>query len=258
MLRFFRMALLSFRALFAWIDPKLYLVINVVDPLLQILYYGLLVRYTHGARDLAPWIVGNALLLCTRNAVFVVGSLLRNERYEGTLMLTVASPANKFKVFVARSFFNPLEAALSVILGLGFGMLVFGARVPPGGLGPLALILAAAMFAGMCFGLVLSSLALVMREVHLFLNVAAMLLFILTGASFPLERLPAFALQAAHWIPVTRSVAASRLLFQDPGASIAPLLLQEFLLSLLYLLTAYGLFRFFERVARVNGTLECY
>lgn len=258
MRRFLRMALLSFKALFTWIDPKLYLVINVIDPMLQILYYGLLVRYTHGSRDLAPWIVGNALLLCTRNAVFVVGSLLRNERYEGTLMLTVASPANKFKVFVARSFFNPMESALSVTLGLGFGMLVFGARVPPGSLGPLALILLVAMFAGMCFGLVLSSLALVMREVHLFLNIAAMLLFILTGASFPLERLPAFALQAAHWIPVTRSVAASRMLFQNPGSGIGSLLIQELLLSFLYLLAAYGLFRFFERVARVHGTLDCY
>lgn len=258
MLRFLRLALLSFKALFTWIDPKLYLVINVVDPLLQILYYGLLVRYTHGSQDLAPWIVGNAILLCTRNAVFVVGSLLRNERYEGTLMLTVASPANTFKVFVARSFFNPLESALSVTLGLVFGLLAFGAQLPAGSLGPLALILLVAMFAGMSFGLVLSSLALVMREVHLFLNVAAMLLFILTGASFPLERLPPFALQAAHWIPVTRSVAASRLLFQSPGPGIASLLAQEVLLSILYILAAYGLFRFFERLSRVHGTLDCY
>lgn len=258
MRRFLRMAFLSFKALFAWLDPRMYLIINILDPVLQVLYYGLLVRFLHGPANLAPWIVGNAFILCTRNAVFVVGSLLRNERFEGTLMLTVASPANTFLVFIARTVFNLLEAALTVTIGLVFGVIVFQIQLPSGSLGPLALTLLAAMVGGMSFGLLLSSLALVMREVHLFLNTVAMLLFILTGASFPLERLPSAALAVAHWIPVTRSIAASRLLIQGETSAIWTLLGQEVVLSSAYVLAAFGLFRFFERMSRVHATLDSY
>ncbi len=97
-----------------------------------------------------------------------------------------------------------------------------------------------------------------MREVHLFLNTVAMLLFILTGASFPLDRLPAVARIIAQGIPVTRSIAASRLLVQGEMSGIWPLLGQEVALSCAYILAAYGLFRFFERMARVHATLESY
>ncbi|KUO74410.1 MAG: hypothetical protein APF77_06165 [Clostridia bacterium BRH_c25] len=259
MRKFFRMSILSFKAMFGWLDPKAYLLAKIIDPCLQMIFYSLLVRFTFGSSNITPWIIGNAFLLSTRNAVFATGSLLRNERLEGTLKLIVASPANKFLTFTARSFISIFDAAVTVVVGLLAGIIIF--RVDLSGINyfQFALSILTAMIGGTSIGLVIASVALVIREIHLFLNVAAMLLFILTGASFPIERLPAFAFILSYFIPVTRSIEASRIIAVKGSIDKIYLLLgTEIIISLVYLFSAYFLFLFFERKARVEASLDAY
>ncbi|MGF7056807.1 ABC transporter permease [Brassicibacter mesophilus] len=259
MRKFFRQSLLYFKALFGWLDPKIYLIMKIIDPSLNMIFYSLLVKYVYKSSDITPWIIGNAFLLCTRNSVFVVGSLLRNERYQGTLKLIVASPANKFLAFIARSFFNIFDAALTVTIGLLIGVFVFKIDLSGINYFQFSLSILIAMVGGMSIGLVLGSIALVIREIHMFLNVAAMLLFILTGASYPIERLPNFAVIISKLIPITRSIEASRMIAAKGSSTlIYTLLSKELLLSMFYIFVAYFLFKYFEKKSRVDAALDAY
>ena len=259
MKRFFRQSLLYFKALFGWLDPKLYLIMKIIDPSLNMIFYSLLVKYVNKSSDITPWIIGNAFLLCTRNSVFVVGSLLRNERFQGTLELIIASPANKFLAFIARSFFNIFDAAITVIVGLLIGVFMFKIDLSGINYFQFSLSILIAMIGGMSIGLVIGSIALVIREIHMFLNVAAMLLFILTGASYPIERLPSFIVVISRFIPITRSIEASRLVASKASSSlIYTLLSEELLLSIFYITFGYFLFAYFEKKSRVKASLDFY
>ena len=83
------------------------------------------------------------------------------------------------------------------------------------------------------------------------------LLLLFSGANIPLDRLPP-ALHALSWtLPLTRGIAAARLLIAGAGlAEVAPLLLGEFLLGALYAALGYWMFRWFETQAKRRGTLE--
>lgn len=259
MRRFIRMSLLSFKALFGWLDPKTYILTKIIDPCLQMLFYSLLVKFTFGTSDITPWIIGNAFLLSTRNAVFATGSLLRNERFEGTLKLIVASPGNKLLTFIARSFISIFDAAVTVVVGLLVGITMFHLDLSGINYFQFVLSILTAMFGGTSLGLVISTAALVMREIHLFLNVSAMLLFILTGASFPIERLPAPARELSYFLPITRSIEASRIIAEHGSVDkISVLLGTEIVISLLYLFLAYFLYAYFENKARIEASLDVY
>lgn len=259
MSKFFRLSTISFRALLGWLDPVMYVIYKIVDPALQMIFYSLLVQFVYGSQDITPWVLGNAFLLCTKNAVFAVGSMLRNDRNQGTLKLIVGSPSNKMYVFLARAFFNVLDASLTVVVGLVIGALFFGLDFSGVNLVAFALTILVAMVGGLGIGLVLGSVALVIREIHLFLNTANMLLFILTGASFSRERLPVFLYHISNIIPITRSIEASRLIVANGRwRDVLSLLGTDVLIGIAYILLGFLLYSYFEYKARVSATLEAY
>jgi ABC-2 type transport system permease protein len=251
--------MISFKALLGWLDPKMYVIYKIIDPALQMIFYTLLVRFVYESEDITPWILGNAFLLCTKNAVFAVGRMLRNDRDQGTLQLIVASPANKLYVFLARAFFNILDASFTVIIGLIIGVLFFGLDFTGTNMFAFTLSILVAMIGGLSIGLVLGSIALVISEIHLFLNVTNMILYILTGASFSRERLPAFLHLLSELIPITRSIDASRIIVAKGSLISAMQLLGiDLLISILYIFIGFALYRYFEYKARVFATLDAY
>ncbi|SCY60719.1 ABC transporter permease [Alkaliphilus peptidifermentans] len=259
MKKFFRISLISFKALLGWLDPKLYVIYKIVDPALQMIFYTLLIQFVYKSQDITPWILGNAFLLCTKNAVFAVGTMLRNDRDQGTLQLIIASPANKLYVYIARVFFNVLDASLTVVIGLVIGVIFFGLDFTGINILLFTLSILTAMVGGMGIGLVLGSIALVMREIHLFLNVANMMLYILTGASFSRERLPSAMYFLSNIIPLTRSIDASRIIMEKGNLSTALQLLGvDLAIGSIYILIGFTLYGYFEYKARVSATLEAY
>lgn len=259
MRKFLRISFISFKALLGWLDFKLYVIYKILDPAMQMIFYTLLVQFVYKSQDITPWILGNAFLLCTRNAVFAVGRMLRSDRDQGTLQLIVASPANKLYVFLARAFYNVLDASLTVIVGLVVGVIFFGLDFTGTNLLMFSLSIIVAMIGGLAIGLVLGSIALVISEIHLFLNVANMVIYILTGASFSREKLPVLLYGLSELIPITRSIDASRIIIAKGDVSNALQLLGlDFFISMIYILIGFALYGYFEYKARVTATLEAY
>lgn len=259
MSRFFRQSTISFKALFGWLDPKIYILVKVIDPILEIIFYTLLAGYVYKTKDLTPWIIGKSFLLCTKNTVFGVGTIMRNERFSGTLKTIVATPANKFTTFLSRGFIHIIDAALSVVLGLFVGYLVFGADFSNVNLGLFATTILVAMFSASSLGLLISTFGLISRDMNLLMNTLSMIIFALSGAIFPITRLPLVLQKASYCIPITRSIQAARMISTgETSKAIYSLISQEVFIGVAYLLLGYFLLMYLEKLAREKASLDLY
>jgi len=257
--RLLRKASLSYKALFAAMSWKQYLMVNLGTPLLQMLCFSLLSRHVYGEQDLAPWLVGNALVMTYFNAVFGVGSQLSAERSSGTLILLIASPASRMGIFLPRVLLHILDGLLAVFLGFGAALLCFGLSMPAGQGAAFLLVFTVASLCAMSFGLIIACFGLLTRDLNLILNISSMAMLGLTGANFPLSRLPDWLQQVSRLLPLTRSIELCRALQQ--GQSLAahwPLLLGEIALALVFMAAGLLLFGLIERLAVKQGMLELF
>lgn len=256
---FFLQSWMSYRALFSWLNPLAYGMIKIISPILQMIFFSLLAGYVFNTKDISPWIIGNSILLCSKNAVYGVGSVLKEERFMGTLRLIVASPANKFTVFIGRSFMHIFDALITVTVGLLVGAICFGFKLPADRLLLFTIILLISLYSAMAIGQLISCVGLITRDVHLLLNVSEYVLLILTGASFPLSRLPETIQWISRVLPITRGIEAARIVAESgANTKVWQLMAQEFLIGSIYLIAGYILFSYFEKCSRIQGTLDMY
>lgn len=257
--RFFRQSILSFKSLFGWLDPKIYVLVKVVNPVFMIMFFSLLAKYSFGVDDVTPWVIGNSFLLCTYNAIFGVGNVLAIERFFGTLKIVIASPANKFLVFVGRAFMHIIDAVITVLIGLVAGALIFGVSFKGINFPLFALNIFIAMFAATGFGLMIGSFGLWIRDMNLLMNTAALGLLALTGANFPIEMFPNIVQKISYSLPVTRSIKAASLIM-DGGSTdtIYRLMSQEIIVGIIYTIFGYILLKVMERIAKNTASLDVY
>jgi ABC-2 type transport system permease protein len=90
-------------------------------------------------------------------------------------------------------------------------------------------------------------------------NFVYFLLLIFSGANVQLSQMPAWVQAISYWLPLTRGIAAARLLVVGASLSeVSWLLLGELGIGLLYGVLGYVLFSAFEVVAKRRGTLEVF
>ena len=99
---FFVGGLISYRALFNWIQPGMYVATMLGSPLFQILFFTYLGRYA-GSQDDAFYIVGNAMQVAAMAGIYGMTMGIANERQYGTLQPLLATPANRLAIFSGRA-----------------------------------------------------------------------------------------------------------------------------------------------------------
>lgn len=257
--RFFVQSWLSFKALFGWIDPKVYFFVKVINPIFQLIFFCLLAKYCYGANDLSPWVIGNSFLLCIYNCIFGIGNVFVVERYQGTLKVIVAAPSNKFITFFQRGFVHIIDSISTVIIGLVIGSILFNVSFANMNLLAFFTILIIAMFTAVGFGLFLGSFGLIASNMNLIVNIFAMLLMAFSGANFPVEWLPIVIQKFAYCLPITRSIKAANLLTQGQSLSqIYNLMGQEILLGIIYIAAGYFLMQLTEDISKKRASLDLY
>jgi ABC-2 type transport system permease protein len=256
--RFFRKASFSYKALFSVMNWKQYVFMNLSSPLAQMICFAMLATYANGG-GMEKWLVGNALVMTYFNAIFGVGSQLTRERNTGTLTMLIASPSNRLGILIPRATLHVFDGILTVAIGFIVAFLVFGLRLPLNIIPSLIIVLLAASFSAMAFGIIISCLGLLTRDLNLLLNVASMSLLGLTGANFPLSYLPKGISYIPWGLPLTRSIALSKYLIS--GQSLTDhwqLLLGEFLIGLIFIIFGLLMFKSIEKQAISKGTLEIF
>jgi ABC-2 type transport system permease protein len=127
------------------------------------------------------------------------------------------------------------------------------------GLLALTLTILITTFSTAGLGLLMGCLSLITRNVMFVNNTVYFLLLIFSGANLYLATLPRRMQSVSNILPLTRGVSATRTLIAGGRLiEILPLLFQEFLIGVVFILIGYLMFRRFEYEAKVRGTLEVF
>jgi ABC-2 type transport system permease protein len=254
---FWQGAILGYVALFHWLRPIQYAASKIVMPLAQMFFFVYLGTFATGMDNASFYIVGNALQIAAVSGIYGVTMSIGGERNEGTLPYLFGTPANRMLIFLGRAFMNIMDGAFGVVIAFVWGVVLMGLDLSHANLGALALTIVITTLSTCGFGLLLGSLALVTVNVMFINNLVYFMLLILSGANVPLQSLPAWIQAVSSALPLTRGIAAARMLVEGAStAEVAPLLWGEFGIGLTYSLLGFLLFTLFEIEAKRRGTLE--
>src|SRR4029078_1969351 len=110
---------ISYRALFNWIQPGMYVATMLGSPLFQILFFTYLRRYAGSEGD-GFFIGGNAIQVAAMAGIYGITMGIANERQFGTLQQLLATPANRLAIFSGRAL--PFIANGLVVSAFGFSV----------------------------------------------------------------------------------------------------------------------------------------
>ena len=252
---FFIGGLIAYRGLFNWIRPSMYIPTMLIGPIFQILFFAYLGRYS-GLRDDTFFVVGNAIQASAMSAVFAGTMTIANERNYQTLSPLLASPANRFAVFMGRSL--PVLASGIVVSAWGFvmGRLLLNFHPPLSSIPALAVVVVVSVASCTAFGLTIGSVGMRARDVFMSANIAYYLMWLLCGVNIPLDALPGWLAQIGRLMPLTHGIAAGREVAAGAGlGSVSGLVWTELGVGAAYAAIAFTLIRWFEFEGR---RLETY
>ena len=253
---FFVGGLISYRALFNWLRPSIYIPTMLGAPIFQILFFTYLGRFRDLESD-AYFVVGNAVQSCSMAGVYASTMTIANERWMGTLSPLLASPANRIALFLGRSV--PLIANGLFVSAVGFGVsrLLLDFSPATSTIPALAGVVAVSVVSCTAFGLLLGSAGLRARDVLFGANLAYFLMLLFCGVNVPLGELPGWMEAVGRSLPLTHGIEAAREV--AAGAAIGEvrgLVLTEIGIGAAYAAGAYLLFRVLEIDSRRRASLE--
>jgi ABC-2 type transport system permease protein len=254
---FWQGTLLSYAALFAWLQPVTYMASKIVMPLTQMMFFTFLGSFATGRENAHFYVIGNAVQIAAVNGIFGVTMSIGGERWSGTLVYLFGTPANRMAMFFGRAFMHIIDGAIGVVIAFVWGVLLFNLDLSQTNLGALALTIIITTFSTCGLGLLMGCLSLLTANVMFVNNTVYFLLLIFSGANVDLNVLPGWMQAVSNVLPLTRGIASARALIN--GASmqaVLPLLTQELGLGLAYGLVGYFLFQWVEVSAKRQGTLE--
>ena len=155
--------LTSFRALFYWLTPWIYIPTMLIAPLFQILLFAYIGRSAHLRSD-EFYLIGNALQYSSIPCLFAMSQAIGGERFQETLSAILVSPAPRIPLFFGRSLPVVLNGAFVGAFALAVGSLILGVHLPASSIAPLALVILIAAFSCTGLGLVNAALSLRIRE----------------------------------------------------------------------------------------------
>jgi len=99
---FFVGGLISFRALFNWLSPWIYIPSLLVAPIFQIILFAYLGRSAGIGSD-EFYVIGNAVQYSAIPCIFAMANTIAGERYTQTLGIVLSTPAPRVPLFLGRS-----------------------------------------------------------------------------------------------------------------------------------------------------------
>jgi ABC-2 type transport system permease protein len=255
---FFVGGVTSYRALFNWISPWVYIPHTLGYPVFEILFFAYLGRYANVQSD-EFFLVGNAFMAIAITGFFGMGNAVGGERRSQTLATLLASPANRFALFLGRAVPSIATGFVTAVFAFTICSFILHAHFAAGELARLAVSGLVSSFACTSFGLCLGSLGLRGRSVSLLADMIGGSMLLVSGANVPLERLPGAVRAVSNVIPLTHGIQAGRRLAAGGSlADAAHLLALEALVGCAYFCLGVVMLRLLEYEGRRSAALETF
>ncbi len=253
---FFLGGLISFRALFSFLRPEIYVPSMLVAPIFQILLFVYIGR-SAGLESDEFYVIGNAIQYAAIPCLFAMTFTIGGERFQHTLGYLLVTPAPRLPLFLGRALPVVVNGFLVGCFALAVGGLIVGVELPASAVAPIALTMFVSAFSCTGFGLLGAGIGLLVREQAVLANVLFGLLLVFTGANVPIETLPGWMQAVSNVLPFTHGIEAARRLAD--GASlddVSGLLATELLIGVVYAALGYGAIRGAEWLSRRYATLD--
>lgn len=247
---------ISYAALFNWARPSIYIPTLLGAPTFQILFFAALGSYATGM-DPAFFAIGNAVQVCSMSGIYGMTMAVANERWFGTLPAILASPANRAALFGGRFIPFIVNGLLVSAYGFALSWVVLGVRFDVATLGIIVPAMVVTAFSCSAIGAVQGGLSLRLRDGLFGANLLVFLFLLFCGVNIPIEALPGWMQAVSQVLPFTHGLAAVRLAVDGAGLDqVGALIATEFLIGMAYAVAAFFLFRWLERSAYRNATLD--
>lgn len=257
MKNFIRQSWLSFKCSYGFLQLEYFILIKLMNPIFQMMFFVCLATFSGGQRNLAISVIGNAMLLCTFTSMGDLGMIYVRERYNGTLKLIVASNKNRWLIFLEKGSFHIIDAFLTSIFGLLVGYFLFQIPLFQYPILEILFVIFISMFGCVALGFLLASICLVVTDINLIYNILAMCMIFLCGANIEVSFLPSVLQKLAYCLPITRGIdAISQIIEGQSLFDVRYLLIQELGLGILLFIMSSLLFRFLEDMARKKATID--
>lgn len=248
--------LISYRALFHFLHPAIFIPTLIVVPIFQILLFAYIGRAA-GVESDEFYVIGNAIHNASLPCIWAMVQAIAGERFQQTLGYILASPAPRIPLFLGRAVPVVLNGFLISLFALIVGGAVLGETFSPATLGSIAGVTLVSAFACTGLGLVLAALGLVIREISILNNLLFGFLLVFTGANVPIDALPEVLQVISHGLPLRHGIEAARDIAS--GATLADvrgLVAVEAFVGLVYGVFGFTMLRLFEGWSRRRATLE--
>ncbi|GAB3930503.1 hypothetical protein GCM10029976_032530 [Kribbella albertanoniae] len=248
--------LLSYRALFNWLNPWIFIPTLVLLPIFQILLFAFMGRQANLESD-QFFVIGNAVQSASTPCLWGMTSAIAGERSSRTLGLLLASPAPRVATFVGRAIPVIANAWIVSLISFAVGAWLLRVDLPPSRWPAIAVLVLVGSVSCTGLALVLAAISLRVRDTATLANSMYGVLLIFCGVNVPLAALPGWMPAVSAWLPLTRTIEATREV--AAGASlghVGGLVLHELALTSGYLLLGICILRYFEASSRAKATLE--
>jgi ABC-2 type transport system permease protein len=253
---FFAGGVTSYRALFTWVNPWIFVPALVVYPLFQILFFAYLGRSTGVGSD-SFFVIGNSFVAAAITGLFGMGQSVGGERRFQTLPILLASPASRLALFLGRAVPTVVNGFAVAAISIGLGAWLLGVHYGPVELARLGVALLLSCFACAALGLCIGALGIRGRSMSVFADAIGAVLLLVSGANVPFDRLPHAVRTVASLVPLTHGIAAAREVAAGSGLDqVGALLGKELAVGAAYLLVGVALLHVFERHGRATGSLD--
>ena len=253
---FFIGGVISFRALFSFLRPEIYIPSLLIAPIFQILLFVFIGR-SAGLEDDEFYVIGNAVQYAALPCIFAMSFTIAGERNQKTLGFLLVSPAPRLPLFLGRAVPVVVNGFFVSAFSLVVGGLIVGIDVPASSAGPLMLCVLTCAFACTGLGLLAAGLGLLIREQAVLSNIIFGFLLIFAGANVPIDDLPGWMQSVSQVIPFTHGIEGAREVADGATLSdVSGLLRIEALIGVVYGTLGFIFIRFTERLSRRHATLE--
>jgi ABC-2 type transport system permease protein len=248
--------MISFRALFNWLSPWIYVPSLLIAPIVQILLFTYMGR-SAGVESDAFYVIGNAVQYSAIPCLFAMANTVAGERWTQTLGIVLVTPVRRLPLFLGRSLPVLANGFVVSMFSLVVGSLLLSVHIAVGAWLPLALVVAVAAASCTGLGLANAALGLRVRETAVMSNVLFGLLLIFCGVNVPLSAMPGWMAAVGSWLPLTHAIAAARALAAGaPLGTVTGRLGHEIALGAGYAAVGLVALRLLEAEARRRATLE--
>ena len=253
---FFLGGLISYRALFSFMSPAVFIPTLIITPIFQILLFAYIGRAANARSD-EFYVVGNAMQYAAVPCLFAMTQTIAGERFQQTLGYILVSPAGRLPLFLGRSLPVILNGFFVAGFSLVVGGLILGVTFPASSLLPLALVVLVASVSCTGLGLINAGLGLRIRETSVLSNILVGILLIFCGANVAISSLPHWMGEISSWLPLTHAIEAARAVADGNSlTSVQGLIGRELGVGVIYAVAGLAIIRFFETQSRRHATLS--